>query len=76
MPAASELPIEMTEVYETDICRIYRAKLKSESDAETWLRQYSEMTNSQWIVRIEKFLYRKDYVCHHAQFAKSGMLAC
>jgi len=61
-----------------DICRIYRAKLKSESDAETWLRQYSEMSNSQWIVRntfphIEKLLYQKDYVCHHAQFAKSGM---
>jgi len=63
--------------YQTDI--IFRAGIQSAVDADIWLASYERLSKTHWIVRktypsLVKFVYRKDYVCHHAGFKVKRVL--
>ncbi|KAF0756120.1 SWIM-type domain-containing protein, partial [Aphis craccivora] len=54
---------------------VIRSNISSYDLCDKWITEFSEITNTSWVVRntkknCERFVYRKDYVCHHSSYQK------
>ena len=56
-----------------------RVQLCSVSDVKAWVRQFSTLSNTQWIHRSSvaatesiRYAVSQDFVCHHSAYRKVG----